>query len=493
MAYKHGVSTSEIPTSVLPSVDSPAGIPVIFGTAPIGMGKTENVNKPILCYTYAEAVENFGYIPPVLHEESGLKKFEYSISEFIDSAFSKFGISPIVIINVLDPAKHKTQAKTTTVTLDTKDGSAVIAETGILPESIQLSGDDGTTYAKDVDYVVAFDDEGYLVITSLKDEDVFKCATGTELTFSAEKTDPTQVNNSDIVGGISSTGQKTGLELVEDIFPLFRLVPGTLIAPGFSSDPTVAATLAAKCEGINGVFKAICIVDIPTSVVKQYSECAAWKNDNNVVDSAQVACWPMLRLDDVVYNMSSQLACLMPQVDADNSDVPYVSPSNKNFQMTGLTLAGGEEVVFGQDIGAYLNSQGIVTALNFINGWVCWGNRTACYPGSTDVKDAFIPIRRMFNWVSNTLIQTFWQRVDSPLNRRQIDTILDSANIWLNGLTARQFILGGRIEFRSEENPTTSLMDGIAVFHVYITPPSPNRSIEFVLEYDVNYLETLFS
>lgn len=493
MAYKHGVSASEIPTSVLPSVDSPAGIPVIFGTAPIGMGKAENVNKPVLCYTYAEAVENFGYVPPILHAESGLKKFDYSISEFIDCAFSKFGISPVVIVNVLDPAKHKVQASTTVVTLDTKDGSAVVSETGVLPESIQLSGADGTAYVRDVDYVTAFDDEGCLVITSLKDEDVFKCATGAELTFSAEKTDPTQVDDTDIVGGISSTGQKTGLELVEDVFPLFRLVPGTLIAPGFSSDPTVAATMAAKCESINGVFKAISIVDIPTTTVEQYSECAAWKNNNNVVDPAQIACWPMLRLDDVAYNMSSQLACLMPQVDADNSDVPYVSPSNKNFQMTGLTLAGGEEVVFGQDIGTYLNSQGIVTALNFINGWVCWGNRTACYPGSTDVKDAFIPIRRMFNWVSNTLIQTFWQRVDAPLNRRQIDTILDSANIWLNGLTARQFILGGRIEFRSEENPTTSLMDGIAVFHVYITPPSPNRSIEFVLEYDVNYLETLFS
>ena len=150
-------------------------------------------------------------------------------------------------------------------------------------------------------------------------------------------------------------------------------------------------------------------------------------------------------------------------------------------------------MVFGQDIGAFLNSQGIVTALNFIGGWVCWGNRTACYPGNTDVKDSFISIRRMFNWVGNSLIQTFWQRVDAPLNRRQVDTIVDSANIWLNGLAARQYILGGRVEFREDENPTTALMDGIAVFHVYLTPPSPNRSIEFVLEYDVNYLESLFS
>ena len=84
--------------------------------------------------------------------------------------------------------------------------------------------------------------------------------------------------------------------------------------------------------------------------------------------------------------------------------------------------------------------------MNFIGGWKCWGNRTACYPGVTDVKDSFIAIRRMFNWVGNTLVQTFWQRVDYPLNRRQIDTIVDSANIMMNGWTARQFILGGRVE-----------------------------------------------
>ncbi len=398
----------------------------------------------------------------------------------------------MVIINVLDPKTHKSTATTTSVTLDTKEGSAVIAETGILPDSIVLTSGSSAPYERGVDYVTAFDADGNLVITSLKAEGDFRCKTGSALTFSAEKTDPSKVDADDIVGGVSSDGKKSGLELVEDVFPLFRLVPGTLIAPGFSHNPTVAATMAAKCDGINGVFKAVCVVDIPTTTVEQYGECAAWKNNNNVVDPAQICCWPMLRLDDVAYYMSTQLACLMPQVDSENSDVPYVSPSNKNFQMTGLTLAGGDEVVFGQDVGSYLNGQGVVTALNFIGGWVCWGNRTACCPGNTDVKDAFIPNRRMFNWVGNTLIQTFWQRVDAPLNRRQVDTIVDSANIWLNGLSARQFILGGRVEFREDENPTTSLMDGIAVFHVYITPPSPNRSIEFILEYDVNYLKTLF-
>ena len=231
---------------------------------------------------------------------------------------------------------------------------------------------------------------------------------------------------------------------------------------------------------------------MPTDTVDSYSKVAEWKNNNNVVDEAQVACWPMLALSGTAYHMSTQLMGLIGKVDGDNDSTPYVSPSNKNFQMTSTVLENGKEVWLGPENGAYLNGQGVVTALNFIGGWVCWGNRMACYPGNTDVKNSFIPVRRMFNWVGNTLVQTFWQRVDAPLNRRQVDTIVDSANIWLNGLAARQYILGGRVEFLESENSTTDLMDGIARFHVYVTPPSPNREIDFILEYDASYLSTLF-
>ena len=157
-----------------------------------------------------------------------------------------------------------------------------------------------------------------------------------------------------------------------------------------------------------------------------------------------------------------------------------------------FVLKNGKEVWLAPDQAAYLNGEGIVTALNFIGGWKAWGNRTSIYPSVTDPKDAFIPLRRMFNWIGNTLTLTFWQKVDFPVNRRLVETILDSANIWLNGLSARQFILGGRIEFREDENPTTDLMDGIIRFHVYVTPPTPAREIDFILEYDPEYLKTLF-
>ena len=136
---------------------------------------------------------------------------------------------------------------------------------------------------------------------------------------------------------------------------------------------------------------------------------------------------------------------------------------------------------------------GVVTALNFIGGWKSWGNRTTANPSNTDVKDNFINNRRMFNWVGNTLVTTFWSKIDEPTNKRLIETVVDSANIWLNGLTAKGALLGGRVEFREDENTTTELMDGIIRFHVYLTPSAPARDIEFVMEYDPGYISALFS
>lgn len=489
MAYNHGVKVSEVPTSIQPPVEVSAGIPLIVGAAPINMTDTTNVNKPKLCYSYDEAVAAFGFVSAVEEANTGLKKYEYSISEAIYSQFALYGVSPVIIINVLDPTKHKVTATTTSVTLDTKTGSATIKETGIIPSSVTID-----SYAKDTDYKLTFDKDGNLVISSLVDTSgKFKVTTGSSLTLSAEKVDPSKVTAEDIIGGVDTTGNKSGLELIDECFPRFRLVAGNIIAPGYSENPTVAAVMAAKAESINEVYKASALIDVPTDTVKQYTDVPTWKNNNNVTDKNQVVLFPMLASGGVKYHYSTQLAGLMGKVDAEHGDVPYYSPSNQNLVMDAAVLADGTEVWLDQPKANYLNGEGVVTAINFIGGWKCWGNRTACYPANTDVKDAFISVRRMFNWIGNTFVQTFWKDVDAPLNRRQIDTIVDSANIWLNGLAAQGYILGGRVEFLASENSTADLMDGKARFHVYVTPPSPNREIDFILEYDPAYVQTLFS
>ena len=172
---------------------------------------------------------------------------------------------------------------------------------------------------------------------------------------------------------------------------------------------------------------------------------------------------------------------------------PCESASNKSMQIDGMVLADGTEVLLDLTKANYLNANGIITAINFIGGFVSWGNETACYPANTDVTDYFYNVSRMFSWVGNSVILSVWSKVDRRLNRRLIESVVDSLNIWLNGLMADEIILGGRIEFLEEDNTETDLMAGKARFHIYLTPSSPAKELDFVLEYDVSYLENLFA
>ncbi len=98
----------------------------------------------------------------------------------------------------------------------------------------------------------------------------------------------------------------------------------------------------------------------------------------------------------------------------------------------------------------------------------------------------------MFNWVEAQFILSFWQKVDGPITRRLVESIVDSFNDRLNGLTAQEAILGGRIEFRKVDNPVSNLLDGKIKFKTYLTPPPPAEEISNDFELDPDYFTSLF-
>lgn len=478
--YKHGVYTQQLPTGIIPPRRVESAMPVVVGAAPVHMvadGYTGPINEPTLIYTHKEAVTTFGYSDD----------WNYTLCEFTYSQFVLFALAPVVFINVFDPATHKTSVAGEEQTL--VDDKLTLDHVGLVAAPVVKSQDGVTTYVEDTDYSVD------LITATITRIEAGSITAGETLSVGYSYGDPTLVTATDIIGGIDAgTGAKSGLELVNDVFPRHRLLPGLICAPGFSQDPLVGAIMSTKAANINGLFRCMAVVDVPSDGdgCTKYSDVPAWKNLNNYVDNTMIVCWPKVRLGDKMFHLSTQAAGLMGQVDQANDDVPYESPSNKNLEANGSSIADETEVWLGHGEANYLNSQGIVTPLNFIGGWRLWGNRTGCYPAITDVKDAFIPIQRMFNWLGNEFILSFWQKVDAPMNLRLVETIVDSYNIRLNGLAARGAILGGRVEFLRDENPTTDLMDGILNFHLYITPPSPAREITGLIEYDPTYLSTLF-
>ena len=287
-----------------------------------------------------------------------------------------------------------------------------------------------------------------------------------------------------------NTKKYSGFELMDSVFAKYTIVADLLLSPKWSTDSEVAAIMSAKSGNINGVFEGKALIDADADTVRHYTDVPAWKKKQNIFAKSEIVCWPMVKLGDRKFHLSVQMAGLMAKVDEENGGCPAESPSNKLLQIDSAVLADGTEVNLDLVQANYLNSNGVVTALNFIGGYVLWGNETACFPSNTDVKDYFIPVSRMFGWVSNSIVLSYWSKLDKKMTRRLIDSIVDSVNIWLNGLTAEEKLLGGRVEFRDSENSLTALMAGKAVFHLYITPPSPAKELEFVLEYDVSYVES---
>lgn len=470
--FFHGVKKGKLATSVSTPVVADSGVHYVVGTAPIQMCGGQ-ANEAILCNNYAEAVKAMGYC-------EDWKK--YTLCEEIYTAFVLYGISPIVLVNVLDPHVHKKQFAAKEFEISSKRTVNLPVEA--IADTVVVEG-----YKENEDYGLTYTEQA-LILEVIDGGQITQDIATLNIAYTAVA--PELVTKADIIGGYDVENNKyKGLELIDSVFPKYKVVPEIILCPGFSTDSEVAAVMSAKTENINGLFEGVCIIDADTKDTVRYTDVPAWKNKNNITKPGQILVYPKVKLGEKIFHFSVHQACRMTATDsaAEMGDgTPCESPSNKTLQIDSAVLDDGTEVLFDLTQANYLNKNGIVTVLNLIGGFVSWGNSTACYPSNTDVTDYFISVSRMFKWVGNSIVLSTWNKVDRKLNRRLIESITQSINQWLNGLTSEEKIIGGRVEFLEDENNELDLMQGKARFHIYLTPPSPAQEFEFLLEYDASYL-----
>lgn len=479
---KLGVHVYEKATSVQTPKVATVGIPFVVGTAPVqSAAKPAKSNVPVLVTSWDEAVEKLGF---------SYDWESYTLCEFMYSHLQLFGAQPVIFCNINDPASMKREEAAADYTVaDHRVAVSVDAIADTIKVSVaEGAGEAATTRAleRDTDYSILYDRDDtdtYVCIVELLEDGSAYDAETVSIAYSAA--DPKAATVADVVDGVAQ---------VDACLTAVGVVPDLIAAPGCSHNTVVAAVMATKAAAINGLFKGKAVIDADSGEdgVTEYSQLSGYKNKNNFVDVDQILCWPMVQLGDYRFHLSTQLCGLMATVDAGNRGIPYESPSNKNLKMDACVLADGTPVnLTWNQVDLIAGSWGVVTAVNFLDsGWVAKGNYTACYPGNTDVKDQFIPVSRMFDFIGNTLIRTFWSKLDKPMTPALRDSILQTCNIWLGGLTGGGYLYGARAEMLAEENPLTSLLDGIITLHIYNAPPVPAQEIDFILEYDVSYMET---
>lgn len=468
----HGIYIQEEATSLTAPVTGDCSVPVVIGTAPVNMGADPKaaVNVPILANSASEAIEALGY-------SADFKN--YSLCQMMYLTSNVYQVSPVVYINVLDPAKHNKALAETEVQVN--DLQAVLEEEGIILDGLTVKSGTSTLTA-DTDYSVEFNESGHLV--------VILAGTGagesaTSLKISGKQLDPSKVTKDDIIGTYSN-GKETGMQLIRQVYPKLNIVPGLLIAPGWSKIPEVGVALSAKAANINGVFKAQALVDLDTTEATKYTDCKQVKESSGFTSAFGVPMWPCDRIGDLIFAKSATMAAMIAYQDAANDNVPNLSPSNKMLGVTGQCLEDGTEVVLDQDQGNTVNSFGVLTAIN-MNGWRSWGNYTGAYPSVNDAKDIWVAVRRMFNWHGNTFIQTYHAKVDDPMNPVLVESVVDSENIRC-GAYAPKYWAGASMEYRKSDNPQTSILAGKVTFRQKIAPYTPAQEIVNVLSYDTDML-----
>ena len=446
----HGVYTRKQATSVATPAAVEVGVPFVIGLAPLHKADADtraSALTPVLATSYAEAVAQLGYDDDWA---------DYTLCEVMHYHFKFAQCQPVIFLPLTETVNSASFSG---------DGSQKTFVVTAKPARIYDVKVGGTA----------------VEVTS------YAPATGTVTLKNA----PASGTDNVVVSYVSTPAASDVVSAVESIdlcMPMFSIIPDLILAPGFSDQSAVAAAMAAKATAINGKFQAKALVDIDAAT---YVAAITAKNNGTFTD-AEIVCWPCGKLGDYIFHGSTLEAGCIARTDSDNGGVPYASPSNHVVYIDSTCLADGTAVLLDETKANILNGAGICTFYNNGSQFIAWSNVTGTWPGSSDVTDYFIPVSRMFEYVQKTIILTFRDKVDNPMNKRLYNTVVDSVNLWLNGLVGAGYLIGARCVYLDAENPVTSLMSGIITFHVYMTPPSPAQDIEFLVEYDVAYMENAF-
>ena len=471
MALRHGINTYKDDTGIVAVQTAAVGIPYFIGAWPCHRGKGYT-GKPQLASDFSEAEELGGYSAEWRNEDGTPK---WSLCQAMYGIFKLMGMSPAIFYNVYDPAKHKKAVEASDITVS--EHIAEVTADAIINDSLVVKPGSGSdTLVKGKDYEAYYTDNA-LCVELLEGSASYDAA---KLNIAYDVADLSAIKVEDI---------EAAVETVEMCRSVVGIVPDLLCAPGWSSTPTVAAVMAAKAPSINGLFRAKAVVDLDSKAANDYSKVLEQKNDNGYTSEDMIVCWPMAKSGDYLFDLSVIVCGLIAKVDSGNADCPYESPSNKSVSITGAVCADGTEVTLSLPQADIISvTDGVVTVLNN-GGWALWGNYLGCYPKVSDVAKMFICTSRVQDWICNTFINTFWQYIDKPLTPALRDAIINAFNMWLNGLTAEGKIYGGEIQYSSELNPVTNLMNGMFRLDCKAASPVPAQQIDMHVQYSVDMLE----
>ena len=438
-------------------------IPVYIGTAPIhlvrGYAEKKLVNRPIKLTDWKQAVAAVGY-------SDDWKT--YTLCEAIKAHFNNplGNVGPIYVINVLDPDTHK-KSQTETATLAFTNARAEIVSKDINLDTLTIADK-----AENVDYSVEYDTTaGKVTITALKGDMATLSATYSTV-------DTAQIKAANIVGGVTASGEYSGIAALELLYNNENQVATLLAAPGWSHDPAVHNALVTACQKMNGHWMAYSFTDIPLTDAATIEEAITWKQENGYNSKYETVCWPQVITNTGdTYHLSTLSVWRQMMVDFSHDSVPFETGSNK--PVPGIKQYFGEGATnqgYDKERANGLNEKGIRTVCPHNGQLVLWGGHTAAftYGATADANVIFDTNIMMQNYILNSFQRDNGENVDKPMIPRQLkDDILNREQDKLDDLVARGALIGSPLcIFLESENSTTDMVNGDFKWnHIYTPTP----------------------
>ncbi len=306
---------------------------------------------------------------------------------------------------------------------------------------------------------------------------------------------PIQTVKSSIIGAAATLANVVGDETIYAGVYAFLVgasvtgqVPRILAAPGFTSggpvagvNPVVSALLSVAAR-----LRAVVIKDGPnTTEAAAITDAALYGSDRLFIVDPAVRVFDQTTASQLTRPASAFVAGLISKRDRERGF--WWSPSNQEMRgITGTSRPVGFAMSEPETEANRLNEAKVATIIRQ-NGFRLWGNRST----SSDPLWAFLSVRRTADMIYESIEAAHLWAMDRPFSAQLLLDIRDSVQAYLDTLTTRGAILGGRVWLDPELNTEATLKAGKLFLDFDIEPPAPLERLTFRAHRNGVYYEEL--
>lgn len=476
-SYLHGVETIELERGTRPIRSVRTAVIGLVGTAPIWEvdASARSTNEPVLITNPVDAAKRFGTA------RSG-----YTIPQALRAIFDQ-GAGIVVVVNVFDPAKHKTAVASAPSAFDSK-GVITLPHQGVAAVAVK-SAEGDITYLEGTDYTVD------AVAGVIRRVEGGQLAIEDQVQVSYDRPDPSEVTAVEVIGAVDVGGKRGGMKALAESAGRYGFAPKLLISPVYCTQQSVAAELEAQATSLRGV----ALVDAPIGTTVDGTIAGRGSAGAINFQSASdrvILCYPHVRVYDPAANLevleplSQRLAGVIAARDLELGY--WWSPSNAEIRgIIGLERQLTAGINDPSSEVNRLNEAGITTVFTgFGAGFRSWGNRSAAHPSLTHPRN-FVAVRRTADILHESIEGAMLQFLDQPITDALVDSISESVGAFIRTLIGRGALIDGSCTFDPAKNPPAEIAAGHLTFDVSFMPPTPAERITFESFIDTSLLRSL--